>query len=144
MFKIQTNPFSPQNEEENYKIYNSLLEKDFRTRFLGLIYNEVYDYMKSEKEKMFTQIEKYRKENSPELLEDFRTMYQELTILTKSIEVSFNEIKIKSKKVFDSSTLCEDVFKIKDELKEIKRTNLKLNKFVNKLEKVFGEKYNPR
>lgn len=62
---------------------------------------------------------------SPELFINFNEIYKELTLMMKNFEKTINTIEKKVKKLVESSTLTNDVYQIRDEMKVIKS---KLNK----------------
>jgi len=79
-------------------------------------------------------IDDHIREKSPDLLVNFNQLYQELSLNMKHYDKQFASIEKKCKKVFESSSLTEDVYKMRDEMKEIKKT---LAKFQTTMKKIF-------
>lgn len=75
-----------------------------------------------------SKIDSHIKNNSPDLLVNFNMLYQDLTHTLKAQQVVISNIEKKAKKVFDSSSLAEDVYKLRDEMKAIKKKLDKFNK----------------
>src|SRR5580692_6656949 len=72
-------------------------------------------------------LEKNIKEMTPELLCSYNSVYQELTTMIKDFDKQIKSTEKKTKKLFESSTLTEDIYKMRDEMKVIKKKLDKLN-----------------
>lgn len=86
------------------------------------------------KKQALNDIQEVLNSQRPEILVDFNIIYQELTLMMNEFKKTVLDIEKKTKKLFESSTLTEDVYKMRDEMKVIKK---KLDK-VNKGFKVFA------
>ena len=110
------NPFSQSKEPINFNMYQNFLDRvDFDT-----LAAQVY-------EDTVNKVESHLKTLTPDLLVNFNTVYQELTRMMKDFQKTINEIEKKTKKLFESSSLTEDVYKMRDEMKNIKKKLDKLN-----------------
>lgn len=117
------NPF---NDEYNRKIFDRFLNdiqwEKFNKSFIKKVSDEIIDNVN-------THIEQFK----PGLLDNFNALYVEITSLVKKSEETLWQIEKKGKKVFESEALCEDVYKIKDDLKKLKSEVAKYNKNIKKI-----------
>lgn len=60
-------------------------------------------------------------DNGPELLINFNELYIETTRMIQIMQKDFDNLSRKMKKIIDSKSLYEDVYKMRDDLIEIKR-----------------------
>jgi septation ring formation regulator EzrA len=124
---VMNNPFDRHKDPLNHDIFErffthmDIVKK--RKEFVQGVYEDV-----------MKQIENRLKEMTPDLLTNFNMLYQELTQNMNEFQKTINVIEKKSKKVFESSTLCEDVYKMRDEMKAMKK---KLDKFNSGIKKAF-------
>ena len=106
------NPFDPVKDRINHEIF----EKHYSDKFFSKIEEEIKK-----------NINKYIEEKNPDLLTNFSLLHQEITMLIKEHQKTINFIEKKAKNIFESSSLAEDVFKMRDELKIVKKKMDKLN-----------------
>lgn len=59
--------------------------------------------------------------NDVNLLANFEEAYKEITMMTKEIQNTFRSFEKKMNKIVSSPSLYEDVYKMRDELIEIKK-----------------------
>jgi hypothetical protein len=123
------NPFDRQHERINHHIFESFCAKldigKFREEFFQKLFLETK-----------IEIDKYIKENNPDLLTNFNLLYQEFSVMTKDFQKTILTIEKKLKKLIESSSLCEDVLYVRDELKVVKK---KLDKLNSGIKKVFND-----
>ncbi len=81
-----------------------------------------------EKEITTNIVNKINSQISPEILTNFNVLYQESTNLLNILQENVWKIEKKAKKCVDSTALYEDVYKIRDEMKIIKKKLDKLNR----------------
>lgn len=121
------NPFDDQRERLNFNIMKSFLES-----------HKFSQFQKELTEKLAYEIEQKIHENlktcTPELLVNFTQVYRDLSLNFKEINKMMKDIEKKSKKIFQSSSLTEEVFKIRDDVKEITK---KLDRLTNGIKKIF-------
>lgn len=67
------------------------------------------------------------KDLTPDLMVNFNMVYRELTTMIKNHDKTVQSLERKSKKLFESSNLTEDVYKVRDEVKLLKKKIDKLN-----------------
>lgn len=125
------NPFNRTTEPINYDIYERFIQNfDFHS-----ISSQIFEDVKH-------QIEQNLREMKPDLLVNFVDTYKQITSMMKEFEKTIKYIENKTKKLFESSSLAEDVFKMRDEMKVLKKKLDKLNsglKGLSKLSNVFEE-----
>jgi hypothetical protein len=124
---VLNNPFDINKQTADYEIFE---------RFFSHI-----DVVKSRKEwvkkiaeEIKIDIDKHIEDKNPELLTNFHMIYGECENLLKQSTKIINSVEKKVSKLFDSSNLAEDVFKMRDEMKKLRQ---KLDKF-NKALKSFS------
>lgn len=123
---VLNNPFDKNKEPLNHDIFE---------RFFGHIdiLKKRKEFVEGIKNEVMKDVEKNIKDLSPELLTNFNMIYQELTGMMKDFRVTVNSIEKKSKKLFESSTLTEDVYKMRDEVNKMKEAT----KYFDKIKKAF-------
>lgn len=82
--------------------------------------NELKEFFDKITKGITTQIYKNIQKNNPEMLEDISESYKEMTLLVRHTEELFISMEKKLKKLINSPSLYEDVYKMRDELIEIK------------------------
>jgi hypothetical protein len=75
---------------------------------------------------VFQEVIRTMSSQTPDLLLNFQVLHDEIALNTKEMLSSFKNIERKLKKIIDSPSLYEDVYKMRDELIEIKKL-LKIN-----------------
>lgn len=110
------NPFSRIQDPINHDIYERFISAFDPHALSEQIYQDVND-------RVMTNLKEIR----PDLLVNFNILYQDTSIQIKEIQKISDTIEKKSKKLFESSSLTEDVFKIRDEMKVLKKKLDKLN-----------------
>lgn len=122
---VLNNPFDRENEPLNHDIFERFFGSidilKSRKEFVNSIQNEIRD-----------NIDHYIKQNNPDLLINFNIIYQEISRMVKDFEKTINSIERKTKKLFESSSLTEDVYKMRDEMKSIKKKIDRLNSGLKK------------
>lgn len=86
-------------------------------------------YEKEITKKVIANVDEYLKDKDPELLCSFNDIYGELTDMMNGFQKSIAGVEKKLKKMADSQSLYEDVYKLRDEVKEV-------NKFLDKFKKI--------
>jgi hypothetical protein len=120
------NPFDQKRDPINYEIFQRFIDNVDFDKLKIEFYDSIF-------ESVYAKIDDYVKENNPDLLVNFNILYQNLTIEMKHMQDVVNNIEKKAKKVFESSSLCEDVYSMRDELKVLKK---KMDKFNNAIKKM--------
>ncbi len=85
------------------------------------------DFYKLITQKIIEDVYEKIKENDPSILINFEECYKETTLLINSMKDDFNSLSKKMKKIIDSSSLYDDVYKMRDEIIEIKKMLEKLS-----------------
>lgn len=85
------------------------------------------DFYKLITNKIIEDIYEKLKNNDPGILINFEEVYKETTILLNTMKEEFHSLGKKLKKVVDSTSLYEDVYKMRDEMIEIKKMLEKIN-----------------
>jgi len=67
------------------------------------------------------------KEMTPDLLVNYVDTYKQLTFMINEFDKTIKTIEKKSKKLFESSSLTEDVYKMRDEMKALRKKIDRLN-----------------
>jgi|HubBroStandDraft_2_1064218.scaffolds.fasta_scaffold00031_4 predicted nuclease with TOPRIM domain len=117
---VLNNPFDRAKDPVNHDIFErffshiDIVKK--RREFADSVHKEVLE-----------KLEKNIKEMTPELLCSYNSVYQELTTMIKDFDKQIKSTEKKTKKLFESSTLTEDIYKMRDEMKVIKKKLDKLN-----------------
>jgi len=132
---VLNNPFNRASDPLNHDIFE---------RFFSHI-----DIVKKRKEfvegvtkEVLESINEKLTEMTPDLMTDFNCIYQELTRMMKDFQKTINAIENKTKKLIESSSLTQDVYSIRDEMKVIKKKLDKLNsglKGFSRLSEVISE-----
>ncbi len=102
------------NEQEIMKIVKKYMNID------GIVYDV--------KKQALHDMQEVLNSQRPEILIDFNIIYKELTMMMNEFRKTVNEVEKKTKKLFESSTLTEDVYKMRDEMKVIKKKLDKVNR----------------
>jgi len=110
------NPFSKLMDPVNHEICERFLEVFC---FDGIC-NQMHD-------ELLLKISKSIDSMTPDLLVNFNQVYQELTCMIQNQAQIIHDIERKFKKLFDSSSLTEDVYKMRDEMKVLKKKLDKIN-----------------
>lgn len=110
------NPFSQIRDPINHDIYERFI-KVFDPHILA---TQIY-------EDVSNKIQCNIRELTPELLINFNDLYKEISLMFGSITKTLENIEKKSKKLFESSSLTQDVYNMRDEMKVIKKKLDKLN-----------------
>lgn len=79
-------------------------------------------------DKIIEEVYKRIRKNTPELMMDISESYKETTRLIHHIQETFLPLERKLKKIVDSPSLYQDVYKMRDELLEIKKLLEKMEK----------------
>lgn len=87
----------------------------------GKINDPLSEFAKCIKDQILQEIVKNIERNDVDLLANFQMAYKEITLMTNEIQKTFGAFEKKMKKIIDSPSLYEDVYKMRDELIEIKR-----------------------
>jgi len=120
------NPYDQHRENINFQLFQKFLDSiDFEKLKI-----EICEHVYKE---LINKIDNHIRDKNPELLTNFNTLYQNLTIEMKSFQTTIAHIEKKSKKLFESSSLCEDVYSLRDEVKVLKK---KMDKFNNAIRKM--------
>jgi len=125
------NPFDAEKEPMNHRAFLSAISN---VNF-GRIEREITL-------NIITKVNEHLKNQNPDLLLNFNEMYKELTLMMKEFKNQISVTDKKLKKVFESSSLTEDVYKIRDEMKVIKKKLDRLNagfRGFNKLSKALDD-----
>jgi len=79
---------------------------------------------------------------NPDLLTNFQKLHQDILDLLLEMNKKFKSMQEKYSKLFESSSLAEDVFKMRDEMKDIRNKMGSFNKGIKALSKlqVFEDK----
>ena|SRR6202522_1230163 len=123
---VLNNPFDYKKDPLNHDIFErffthiDIVKK--RKEFVESVHKEVWD-----------KIRENLNDTNPELLTSFTHLYQECTLLTKAMEKQMAQIEKKTKKIVESSSLCEDVYKLRDEVCALKKKIDKFNSSIRKL-----------
>lgn len=116
------------NDSLNQQLMNRFLDSinwgTFSTEFQNSVANNVWEKIKKE-----------LNEKDPILLQNFSKLYEEFESIHKEIDRKMKIIDKKLKKLTDSESLCEDVYKLRDEMKNIKSF---VEKFEAKAKKLFS------
>lgn len=80
------------------------------------------EFFKLISDKIFQQVIERMSTQTPDLLINFQSLHDEILLNTKQLINSFKDIDKKLKKIVSSPCLYEDVYKMRDELNEIKKT----------------------
>jgi hypothetical protein len=104
------NPFSIIREPINHDIYERFIQKFDADSIADQIFEDVNDRIKKNIESM-----------TPDLLVNFNELYIKLTDIIKTQQKVIHDIEKKFKSIIQSSCLTEDVYKIRDEMKVIKK-----------------------
>ena len=107
------NPFNEKQEPINHKIFERFIEGIDWLQFTN-------QFMESCYEKIWKDIQDNIKKANPDLLTNFNLLHKEISIEFDTYKKEFNKMDRKVKKCVDSTTLYQDVYKIKDELKKLK------------------------
>ena len=86
------------------------------------------DFYKLITQKIIEDVYAKIKENDPSILIDFHECYKETTSIIQIMREDFDRLSKKMKKIVDSPSLYDDVYKMRDEIIEIKKMLEKLSK----------------
>lgn len=117
---VMNNPFDRRTDPLNYDIFE---------RFFTHIdiVKKRKEYVEDVTKNVLENINNNLKDLSPELMINFNMVYKELTTMIKEHDKIVKSLEKKSKKLFESSTLTEDVYTVRDEVKLLKKKIDKLN-----------------
>jgi hypothetical protein len=107
------NPFDPKKEEMNYSIFQRFIEGIDWLAFTN-------QFMESCYEKIWKDLQDKLRTHNPDILTNFDLLHKEICIEFDTYKREFHKMDKKVKKCVDSTTLYQDVYKIKDELKKLK------------------------
>lgn len=99
---------------------------------------EVQKSLKKYEEKQQSEIKELKKlitDKDPGLLKDYSKIHEEICKRSEEFDKKIKLIDTKLKKLVESSTLCEDVYGLRDEMKELKKL---VSAFETKIKKVFS------
>lgn len=125
------NPFNRINDPINHDIY----ERFIQIFDPNAIANEIFEEVSS-------RINRNIESLTPDLLTNYTMTHQEITIQMKQFEKTINMVEQKCKKLFESSSLTQDVYSLRDEMKVIKKKLDKLNsglKGISKLQEALKD-----
>lgn len=123
---MKLNPFNEKTDPMNYTIFENFRNSIGWDEFKKDLVKEISNTVKKE-------IDAHIKECEPDLLVSFGDIYKELTRMIQDFDSTVKDIEKKAKKVFESSTLTEDVYKMRDDLAELKKSVMKFNANVKKI-----------
>lgn len=87
----------------------------------------IEDFYKTITAKIIEDVENHIRKNDPSLLINFEEAYKETTTIIQIMREDFNVLSKRMKKVIDSTSLYEDVYRMRDDLVEIKKLLSKLS-----------------
>ena len=116
---------------------NDSLNQQLMDRFLRSINWETFskEFQLCVADNVLRKIKQELDEKDPILLQNFSKLYDEFKEIHVEIDKKIKAIDKKLKKLTDSESLCEDVYKLRDEMKNIKSF---VNKFEAKAKKLFS------
>jgi|GEM_PF-1899542 len=120
------NPFNKNIDPLNHDIYERFLFKFDADKICAHLSERIYSEVMGKIEENIQQI-------NPELLVNFTHLYQHIENLIREHDDTIKSIEKKSKKIFESSSLAEDVYKLRDEVNKMKEAT----KYFAKIKKAF-------
>jgi len=117
---VLENPFDSKRDKLNHDIFE---------RFFGHIdiLKKRKEFVESIKNEVIKEASKNIQELNPDLMINYNIIYQEISMLMKDFEKTVHTVEKKVKKLFESSTLAEDVYKMRDDMIKIKKKLDKIN-----------------
>jgi hypothetical protein len=89
--------------------------------------DDIKDFYKTITSKIIRDVNAHIRKADTGLLVDFQEVYKETTSIIQIMRDDFNVLSKRMKKIIDSTSLYEDVYKMRDELIEIKKMLKKLS-----------------
>lgn len=115
------NPFNPDKDPLNHQIFERFLQELFRKMKTEDVIEIVSVQVLAKIEENLKKLDNPLIIEFQDLVSNFNELYKETQILLKNHDKTIDSIEKKSKKLFNSSSLAEDVFKLKDDIKSYEK-----------------------